>query len=206
MLIVVFFAFVAGVLTILAPCTLPVVPLVLGASATGGRRRTLGIFVGFGGAFVVTTVLLAAVLAAAGLSTDGLRIGSAILLGLVGLTLAVDRVGTWVGGRLDPIAELGTRLVGRRTSDGFAGGVVLGAGIGLVWAPCVGPIMAGVIAAAATRGPSVEALAIAAAYVGGAAVPLIMLNRHRPPPILHTSITESGPPRHWSPVSCSRSP
>lgn len=175
MLIVATFAFIAGVLTILAPCTLPLVPLVLGASATGGGRRIPGLFVGFGGAFVVTTVLLAAVLANAGLSTDGLRTASAIILGAVGITLAVDRIGTWVGGRLDPIAEFGTRLVRRRVSVGFAGDLLLGACIGLVWAPCVGPIMAAVIAEAATRGPSVEALAIAAAYVAGAAVPLSLI-------------------------------
>ena len=48
MLIVLAFAFVAGLLTILAPCTLPVVPLVFGAAATGGRRRSAGILAGFG--------------------------------------------------------------------------------------------------------------------------------------------------------------
>lgn len=67
------FAFVAGVLTILALCTLPVVPLVLGGSSIAGRRRTLGLLVGFGGSFVVFSVLLASVLAGAGLTTSGLR-------------------------------------------------------------------------------------------------------------------------------------
>jgi cytochrome c biogenesis protein CcdA/thiol-disulfide isomerase/thioredoxin len=177
MLIVAIFAFIAGVLTILAPCTLPVVPLVLGASATGGRRRTVGILAGFGGTFVVATVLLASVLAAVGLTTDRLRIASAVVLGLVGLTLAVGRAGVWVERRLSPLAELATRFVGGRVDQGLAGGVGLGAGIGLIWAPCVGPIMAGVIAAAATRGPSPEAVVIAAAYVAGAVVPLTLVAR-----------------------------
>lgn len=175
MLVLLGFAFVAGVLTILAPCTLPVVPLVLGVSATGGQRRTLGILVGFAIAFVSTAVVLASVLAASGLTTDRLRLASAIVLGVVGLTLAAGRVGSWTERRLAPVAGFGMRLAGRRPGDGLAGGLVLGGAIGLVWAPCVGPILAGVIATALTRGPSAETVLIALAYVAGAAVPIALV-------------------------------
>ncbi len=177
MLVVLGFAFVAGILTILAPCTLPVVPLVLGASSTGGRRRILGIFVGFGGAFVIVTVVLASVLAGAGLTTDRLRVASALFLALVGLTLALAPIGRWTERRLAPWAQLGTRLVGEQSADGFVGGIVLGGSIGLLWAPCVGPIMAGVIAVAVIHGPSPETVAVALAYVAGAIVPLSFVAR-----------------------------
>jgi len=181
--IVTTFAFLAGVLTILSPCALPVIPLVLGASATGGWRRAAGIFAGFGGTFIATTVLFASVLAAAGLNTNGLRTVSAVLLGLVGVTLVSERVGGWAARFLAPVAELGTRLVGggpgrgpgHATVGGTVGGLVLGAGIGLVWAPCVGPIMAGVIAAAVTGGPSIQTVVVATAYVAGAIVPLSLI-------------------------------
>jgi len=172
MLVVLGFAFVAGILTILAPCTLPVVPLVLGASATGGRRRTLGVLVGFGGAFLLVTVVLASVLADAGLTTDRLRVASALFLALVGLTLAVARIGEWTERRLAPAAQLGTRLVDGQPGGGLVGGIVLGSSIGLLWAPCVGPIMAGVVAVAVIHGPSPETVAVALAYVAGAIVPL----------------------------------
>ena len=56
-MIVLAFAFVAGLLTILAPCTLPVIPLVLGGAAGGGRRQIAGIFIGFGAAFLTVTVV-----------------------------------------------------------------------------------------------------------------------------------------------------
>ena len=65
----------------------------------------------------------------------------------------------------------------RTRGDGLAGGLVLGAAIGLVWAPCVGPIMAGVIAAAAVGGPSADGLLIAVGYVVGVAVPLAIVAR-----------------------------
>jgi cytochrome c biogenesis protein CcdA/thiol-disulfide isomerase/thioredoxin len=174
-LIVLGFAFVAGVLTILAPCTLPVVPLVFGAAATGGRRRTLGILVGFGLTFVLAAVVLASALAAAGVTTDRLRIASAVALGLVGLTLLSSRIEASAERAFAPVAAFGADLAGGRPGDGLVGGLVLGGAIGLVWAPCVGPIMAAVIATAVVHGPSLETVAIALAYVAGAVVPIAII-------------------------------
>ncbi len=175
MLLVVVFAFVAGVLTILAPCALPVIPLALGAGSTGGRRRVTGLVLGFGVTFIGATVLLAAALAAVGLTTDGLRIVSVVVLVGAGLGLAVRRVEAFFERRLGPLAGIGVRVAGDQRGSAFGGGIVLGAAIGLLWAPCVGPIMAGVIAAAAVHGPSLETLAIATAYVAGAAVPIAII-------------------------------
>lgn len=172
MLLVLVFAFVAGVLTILAPCALPVIPLALGAGSTGGRRRLTGLVLGFGITFVGATVLLAAALTALGLTTNGLRIVSVIVLVGAGLSLAVPRVEALFERRLGPLSGIGVRVAGDQRNSGFGGGLVLGAAIGLLWAPCVGPIMAGVIAVAAVHGPSLETLAIATAYVAGAAVPI----------------------------------
>jgi len=167
------FAFVAGLLTILAPCTLPVVPLVLGGAARGGRRRVAGIFLGFAGSFVVATVVVSAALSAIGVTTAFLRSGAVAFLGLVGLALALPRLGRWLEARVP------TRAVnlGGGGRDGFGAGLAIGAGIGLVWAPCVGPIMAAVIATAVIAGPSLAAVAIALAYVAGAVVPLAAIAR-----------------------------
>ena len=175
MLVILALAFVAGVLTILAPCTLPVVPLVLGSTITGGRGRVVGVMAGFGLTFVATTVVLASALAALGLTTDLLRLLSGIVLALMGLTLVVGPLGARIGGRLTGLAGLGTTVAGRPVGDGMVGGLIVGAAIGLVWAPCVGPIMAGVIALALTRGPSVETVAIASAYAVGAGIPLALV-------------------------------
>ena len=174
------FAFVAGLLTILAPCTLPVIPLVLGGASGGGQRRIAGIFVGFGAAFVAVTVVFAALLAGLGVTTDRIRIAAAVVLGLVGLSLAWPRVGRIVDRLLAPVqqrAVAGRPVSMDRPREGFLGGLAIGAGIGLIWAPCVGPIMAAVIAAAVVSGPSPLAVAIAAAYVAGAVIPLAAIAR-----------------------------
>ncbi len=175
MLILAVLAFGAGVLTIVAPCILPVVPLVFGAASTGGRRRSFGILAGFGGAFLVVTVVLASSLAAAGLTMDGMRAASALFLGLVGLAIALPAVGYRVGRRLAPATRLGAWLSERQLGDGTLGGLVLGVAIGLVWAPCVGPVMAGVIVASAVRGPTADAVVIAGAYVLGTVIPLAVI-------------------------------
>jgi cytochrome c biogenesis protein CcdA/thiol-disulfide isomerase/thioredoxin len=167
------FAFVAGLLTILAPCSLPVVPLVLGGASTGGGRRIAGIFAGLAATFVVATVLLSAALATAGLTTDSLRVAAMAVLALAGLTLAVPRFGAWVE-RLIPARATS---VGARAGGGFGAGLAIGSAIGLVWAPCVGPIMAAVIAAAVVSGPTTTSLAVAVAYVAGAIVPLAAVAR-----------------------------
>ncbi len=192
MLVLVPFAFLAGVLSILAPCTLPVVPLVLGAGAGGGRSRPLGIVIGLALSFVAVTILLASVLSALGISTAGLRVVAVVALGAVGANLAwprfarhleaaltpLVRPGLWVAtGRSAVVASMPRESVESRQPGGLRSGLAIGAAIGLVWAPCVGPIMAGTIAIAATRGPSPEAAAIALAYVGGAAVPLLAVAR-----------------------------
>jgi len=178
--IVLGFAFVAGLLTILAPCTLPVIPLVLGGATGGGRQRIAGIFVGFGGSFLAVTVVFAAALASLGVTTDRLRLGAAVVLGLVGLSLAWRRVARIFDRALVPLQQ--RAAAGRVSSPdgrqgGLLGGLAIGAGIGLIWAPCVGPIMAAVIASAVVSGPSPLAVAIAAAYVAGAAIPLAAVAR-----------------------------
>jgi cytochrome c biogenesis protein CcdA/thiol-disulfide isomerase/thioredoxin len=172
MTVVVAFAFVAGLLTILAPCTLPVVPLVLGGATGGDRRKVAGLFLGFGASFVVVTVVAAALLAEVGLTTSVLRLAAVVLLGLAGLTLALPRLGDFIAAHVPSRA---TRLTG--SGKGFAGGLAVGAGIGLVWAPCVGPIMAAVIAAAVVSGPTAATVAVASAYVAGAIVPLAAIAR-----------------------------
>src|SRR5436190_1194141 len=65
-----------------------------------GRPRVAGLFAGFGASFVATTVLVSALLASVGLTTDGLRLVAGTILGLVGLTLALPRLGEWVARRI----------------------------------------------------------------------------------------------------------
>ncbi len=162
-------ALVAGALTILGPCSLPILPLVVGATGSGRATRVVGVLAGFGLTFVVTTAIIAALLAAIGVTTQPLRLAAAAVFVVAGVVLAWPRAADW-------LTRHGPRPAGLAASMGsrgdLAAGLAFGAGIGLLWAPCVGPLMATVIAAAAVEGPSAGGIAIATAYVLGAALPL----------------------------------
>ena len=84
-------ALVAGVATFLSPCVLPVLPVVAAASATGGRRRPLGVAVGLAVAFVVFTLTASRVLSALGLPQDFLQNAAIVMLAVVGDRIAGAR-------------------------------------------------------------------------------------------------------------------
>src|ERR671911_3239519 len=99
------FALVAGAATALSPCVLPVLPAVLGAGVTGGRRRPLGVVTGLVGAFTFATVALVYVIDALGLGDDLLRTLAIVTLFVFGVTLLVPRLGARIeawGSRLAP--------------------------------------------------------------------------------------------------------
>jgi cytochrome c biogenesis protein CcdA/thiol-disulfide isomerase/thioredoxin len=173
MALLILFGFVAGAATALSPCVLPVLPIALSAGATGGRRRPLGIVAGLAVSFTFATVAAVYVISALGLPDDFLRkLAIVILLGF-GVTLMIPplaaRLEAW-------ISQFASRAgVAKSEGDGFWSGVVVGASLGLVYAPCAGPILAGVIVVSASTAFSGGRLAVALAYGIGSAVVLYFL-------------------------------
>ncbi len=172
MALLILFAFVAGIGTALSPCVLPVLPIALSAGATGGRRRPLGIVTGLALSFTFVTVALVYVIHALGLPDDLLRKIAIIGLILFGVALAVPQVGNRLEAWLSQIAPV--RPSGRG-GDGFGSGLLLGFGLGAVYAPCAGPILAGVITLSASQTFTAGRLATALAYGIGSAVALYCL-------------------------------
>ena len=161
---------VAGLATFLSPCVLPVLPVVAAASATGGRRRPLGIATGLAVAFVVFTLTASRLLSALGLPQDLLHTLAIVMLALVGITLLIPPLGEWVGRLFVPLsAKAGGRLA---KGDGFWSGVGLGAGLALVWTPCAGPILAAVTSLSSQYRVSLELVLITIAYAAGATIPI----------------------------------
>ncbi|HZO05782.1 MAG TPA: cytochrome c biogenesis protein DipZ [Solirubrobacterales bacterium] len=166
------FAFLAGAATALSPCVLPVLPVALSAGVTGGRRRPLGVVTGLTLSFAFATVALVYLIDALGLPGDLLRnLAIAVLLGF-GITLLVPalsaRVEVWIS-RLMPAPQA------ERRGDGFGSGVLLGLSLGFVYAPCAGPILAGVITVSASQSFTAGRLGVALAYALGSAVVLYFL-------------------------------
>ena len=167
-------AFVGGLVTVASPCTLAVVPVVLAVGATGTRRRLVGLLVGFAAVFLVATVVVAGALLATGLSTSGLRAIAVLALLASGLLVALPALGNRFSRFLASLRSpaIARPLTSTPRHGGLVTGLIAGASMGLIWAPCTGPIMAGVIVTAAVEGPSVGGVAIAGAYVVGASLSL----------------------------------
>jgi cytochrome c biogenesis protein CcdA/thiol-disulfide isomerase/thioredoxin len=176
MLVLVVFAFVAGAATAVSPCVLPVLPVALAAGVTGGKRRPLGVVTGLALSFTVATVALVYLIAALGLPDQLLRTLSIIALVGFGTSLLIPALGDRLEARLSRIGpRLGIGARGGGAEGGFWSGMLVGAGLGFVYAPCAGPILAGVITVSASQSFSAGRLAVALAYGIGSAVVLYAL-------------------------------
>jgi cytochrome c biogenesis protein CcdA/thiol-disulfide isomerase/thioredoxin len=145
-------AFLGGVLTILSPCILPVIPLVFSRTGHDFRREIIpmlgGLAVAFTAAALVATATARWLLVANAIG----RYAALLLLAMVGLALFSTSVAEWLTG---PLTRAGAAMIGAPTahaSSAPARSVVIGMAIGLLWAPCAGPILGLLIAAAATSG------------------------------------------------------
>jgi cytochrome c biogenesis protein CcdA/thiol-disulfide isomerase/thioredoxin len=173
-MLLILFGFVAGAATAVSPCVLPVLPVVLSAGATGGRRRPLGVVAGLTLSFSFATVALVYVIDALGLPGDLLRTLAIVVLFGFGLTLMVPPLAARVEAALSGVGRL-VKVPSGSGRDGFWSGVLVGLSLGFVYAPCAGPILAGVITVSASQDFTAERLAIAFAYGLGSAVVLYAL-------------------------------
>jgi cytochrome c biogenesis protein CcdA/thiol-disulfide isomerase/thioredoxin len=173
MALLMLFGFIAGAGTALSPCVLPVLPIALSAGATGGRRRPLGIVVGLAISFTFATVALVYLISALGLPDDLLRKLAIVVLLAFGITLMIPPLAARVEAWLSRLAgRVGVADVG---GEGFWSGTAVGASLGLVYAPCAGPILAGVITVSASQSFTAGRLAVALSYGIGSAVVLYFL-------------------------------
>jgi cytochrome c biogenesis protein CcdA/thiol-disulfide isomerase/thioredoxin len=173
MALLILFGFVAGAATALSPCVLPVLPIALSAGATGGRRRPLGIVAGLTLSFTFATVALVYVISALGLPDDLLRKLAIIVLIAFGVSLMIPPLAA----RLEAtLSRLSSPVGVRGGGDGFWSGAAVGTSLGLVYAPCAGPILAGVITVSASQPFTAGRLAVALSYgLGSAAVLYILM-------------------------------
>src|SRR5680860_222547 len=172
MALLILFGFVAGAATALSPCVLPVLPIALSAGATGGRRRPLGIVAGLAVSFTFATVALVYVISALGLPDDFLRTLAIVILIAFGVSLMIPPLAARIEAYMSRFAG---RAGVKSGGDGFWSGTAVGASLGLVYAPCAGPILAGVITVSASQPFTAGRLAVALSYGIGSAVVLYFL-------------------------------
>ena len=172
MLLLIVFAFLAGVVTIFSPCILPILPIVLSGAVGEGKRRPLGIVAGFILSFGFFTLTLAQIVQRTGLPADSLRSLAVVAIIGFGVSLCVPQTQMLMEKLMSKLAGLSPNTANK---TGFSGGMLIGLSLGLIWAPCVGPILASVITLAVTSSVSFAAVFITLAYALGTGVPMLAI-------------------------------
>ena len=168
-------AFLAGILSVLSPCVLPLLPLVLGAAASEHRFGPAALAVGLALSFVVIGLFVATVGFAIGLDAGIFRTGAAIMLILIGLVLMVPAAQTRLAVAAGPMSNWTESRFGGFSTAGLLGQFGVGVLLGAVWSPCVGPTL-GAASLLASQGRDLGIVALTMLLFGlGAALPLLLL-------------------------------
>ena len=167
-------ALVAGMLSVLSPCVLPILPVVLGAAASKRRWGPVALAIGLSVSFVVIGMFVATAGFAVGLDSDLFRNVAAVLIIAIGLILLLPGFQARLAVAGGPIANWAdARLV--RAGSGISGQFWIGVLLGAVWSPCVGPTLGAASLLAAQGRDLGEVSVIMFAFGLGAALPLLAL-------------------------------
>jgi len=175
MTILIVFAFLAGIATVLSPCILPILPAILSASTLQGKWRPFGIVTGLVVSFTFFTLTLTAIVHATGLSANVLRYIAIILIAAFGIVMIFPGLSTWFARASSPVAGVSQRISQKSSESGFVKGFIFGSALGLVWTPCAGPILAAITTLVATQTVNFYAVIIILTYSIGAAIPMFFI-------------------------------
>ncbi|MBX4902115.1 cytochrome c biogenesis protein DipZ [Rhizobium bangladeshense] len=166
-------AYLGGVLTILSPCILPILPFVFARAGQPFVKSTLPMLVGMAATFALVATLAAVGGGWAIRANEYGRLAAIVLLALFGASLLSPRFASTLA---RPIVNLGNNLMnaggGGLAAPTVKSALILGVATGLLWAPCAGPILGLVLTGAALQGANLQTTVLLIAYAAGAATSL----------------------------------
>jgi cytochrome c-type biogenesis protein len=167
--------FLAGVLSTLSPCVLPLVPILIASAVVQHRHGPLALAAGLTVSFALVGLLLATVGAALGIDPGVLRPFAAVLLIAFGAVMLSERLQQLFATATAGLSSGGQSLLGRVAGTGLGGQFGVGLLLGLVWTPCVGPTL-GAATTLASQGTQLVQVALLMLLFGlGAGTPLVVL-------------------------------
>lgn len=167
---------VAGALTVLSPCILPILPPLLSASISGGdRHRPLWIVTGLAMSFTLFGVIFTFFGTFLGLSNTALRHAALLILFFFGLSLLWPPLWERIGARISTLARHLPGMNRPSAEQTSLPPLLLGMSLGLIWAPCAGPVLGIILTLAAVQSSFGSTLILMSAYSLGAAVPMLFI-------------------------------
>src|SRR4051795_5239549 len=171
-MLIIILAYLGGILTIVSPCILPVLPFVFARAGRSFARSTLPMLVGMAATFAIVATLAAV---SGGWAVQANQVGrwaALLLLALFGIALVFPSISDRM---TRPLVALGSRMTEREGQrDSIWSSLLLGIATGLLWAPCAGPILGIIFTAAALNGASLNTTLLLLAYALGAATSLAL--------------------------------
>lgn len=165
-------AFISGLLTVFSPCVLPILPIVLASGIDGKTKRIKGIIAGLVVSFTLASLLLVTLVRVLGISADTIRDIAVFLLLIIGLNLVFPEIWTKILGNIEKYWHIQPV---QKVDDSFLGGLATGVSLGIVWTPCVGPVLATVATLSATQTITMDTFSITLSYALGVSLPLYFI-------------------------------
>lgn len=167
-------SYLAGVLSTLSPCVLPLLPILVGSAVLAHRFGAIALAAGLASSFTIVGVFIASVGLAIGLDQEVFRNIAAVLLIVFGITLLSSTLQEKFAVATSGLSSSGQSLLSRISTDGLLGQFALGLLLGVVWSPCVGPTLGATITLASQGQNLAHATLVMALFGIGASTPLII--------------------------------
>ncbi len=168
-------SFVAGILSTLSPCVLPILPIVLASAASEHRLAPAALAAGLALSFTAIALFVATAGFAIGLDNDVFRRVAAVLLVVIGIVLALPGLQAKLSVAASPLAGWAENRLGGISGTGVSGQFAVGVLLGAVWSPCAGPAL-GAASLLASQGKDLGEVALVMILFGiGAALPLLAI-------------------------------
>ena len=169
------FGLLAGLLSTLSPCVLPILPVLLGSALTAHRRAPLALACGLALSYAAIGTLIAWAGTSIGLNASLLRNGGAVILGALGVVIMSSSLQQRFAAATAGIGNAGNTFISRLNLGGLRGQFIIGLSLGVVWSPCAGPTLGAAIVVASQGSHLPQVTLLMGLFGLGAAIPIIGL-------------------------------
>jgi cytochrome c biogenesis protein CcdA len=168
-------SFIAGVLSTLSPCVLPILPLIIGGALAHSKRSLFALALGLALSYVAVGMFVATIGFSIGLDADLFRIIASVLLIVIGVVLVSEALQHKFAHMTASVGNTGHSMIGRITPKGVTGQFLLGLLLGAAWSPCVGPTLGTAVLLASQGKKMIHVAEVMVLFGVGAALPLLIL-------------------------------